>query len=61
MNNNVYHEGHLKKCTICGKWCDSLSPNTNDFPFSISFSDGSKKWFHTGCFTKDVQEMLKTN
>jgi hypothetical protein len=56
MNDDAFHKGHLKKCVICGRICDSLSTNTNDFPFSISFLDGTKKWFHVGCFTKDIRE-----
>jgi hypothetical protein len=55
MNEDDFHEGHLKPCSICGGICDSLSPNKKDWPiFTLDVKD-IKIWAHGECLADKIQ------
>ena len=58
MNEDDFHAGHLKPCSVCGRICDSLSPNNRDWPFSTFDLKNTKIWIHSGCQRAKVNLLL---
>ena len=58
MNEDDFHAGHLKPCSVCGRICDSLSPNNRDWPFSTFDLKNTKIWIHEGCLANEIQTSI---
>ena len=56
---NLYHEGHLKHCSECGRVCDSLSTDGGDWPILMYDSTGTKTWAHISCLSIKIKKTLE--